>query len=228
MDENSENLPTDASDDAVAKRLSRLRHRPIDTSGLAHRIENQIGGRPATFGTWGRIVRSRAAAALLITATLIGAVTWTYMRPPVASAADLSRLHAENIVGTGTVAVQSMADAQREITNRWSGCPALPDVTNVQVMSCCVHTVKRKPVSCAALALDGQAVTVAVAFAHDLRPPRGRTAVTPDGMKYVVQSDGRTVMVVTIPDHVWVAVIGDLPVERLVTVAGKLRFPATR
>jgi hypothetical protein len=228
MDDNPENLPIDPSDDVVAKRLSQLRHRPIDTSGLARRIENEIGGRPVAYGIWGRIARSRIAAAILISAALIGALTWSFTRPATASAAELSRLHAENLAGAGTVAVQSMADAQQQIRSRGRGCPMLPDAANCQVMSCRVRAVGGKQVSCAVLGLDEHKVTVAVAFARDLKPPPGRQAVTPEGMKYVAQSEGRTTIVVTTPDDVWVAVIGDLPVERLVSVAGQLHFPAAR
>jgi hypothetical protein len=140
----------------------------------------------------------------------------------------LSRLHAQNVAGDGTVAMQSMEEAQRDIMSHGARCPMLPDVKDVKVTSCRVHSLGGKQVSCAVLGLDDHVVTIAVAFAKDLRPPPGKRAVTADGMQYVVQSEGHTMIVVTMPNDVWVAVISDLPVQRLVSLAGQLHFPATR
>jgi hypothetical protein len=221
MDKRGDN-PLD--DDAVAKRLSRLRSRPVDVSGVARRLEGQIGQRPSGQPFLARFTRARIAAAILLIATLAGALTWTLMRPVTASAADLAQIHHQTVEGGGdAIAVSSMLQAQHEMASRWPRCPMLPDTAPKQVKSCCARTLGRKRLCCVGLDVDGQAVTLAVARAGDVRFVGGSSALSSNGTRYLVQSAGATGIVILTPGDPWIAVIGTMPMDGLMSVADGLR-----
>lgn len=220
--------PTPDEHDALTRRLSQLRNRPVDTRRLARRLEQQIG-RPRR-GALFRLAAHplRLAAALLVTASLVAALSWGFLRPAVASAADLSRIHAETLAASArgdAMAVDSMNDAHRELASHWKHCPLLPDSLPGRARACRIGTVGHKRIACVALDLDGQLVTFAAARDDDLRPPPGNWATTDTGLRYAAShDDGQTTLVVSRPDGTWIAVIGRLPQARLLEVAESMRF----
>jgi hypothetical protein len=225
--ENSE-MP-DEADDALAKRLARLSQRPIDTSRLEPRVKAIVGAVPSPKRLREYITPYQAAAAgLLLVVAVIAVFVAMRSRPLLASPAELARIHANNAAGEPDAkSVDSIAAAGQVIRSGWAGCPNLPELSLGEVTSCHVHVMGRKRLSCLALQLDGQTVTMAVAHVTDMRLPDA-PFVTRDGIHYFVQSHGNTNIVIADRNGVWLCLIASLPSERLVETAATLRFGPIR
>jgi hypothetical protein len=91
------------------------------------------------------------------------------------------------------------------------------------VASCHVHLFSGKHLACLALKVEGQIVTLAVAHAADMQMPATGQIVTRGGAKYYVQSSGGVNIVIAQRDGLWLCVMGELPVERVVDLATSLR-----
>ena len=146
----------------------------------------------------------------------------------LASPAALSHVHDENVAGAPDAeVVNSMSAAERAIKRRWPQCPRLPELTSGKVMSCHVHEIRCKRLSCLCLQIDGQTVTLAVAHPSDMRLPDA-PFVSRDGIRYFVQSHGNTNNVIADRNGVWLCLIAALPSDRLVEAAATLRFGPVR
>lgn len=224
MDDQENNEIPEQADDVLAKRLAKLSERPIDTSRLEPRVKAIVGPAPSTQHIRHWITPRRAAAGLLIALPLIWLLLLLWSRPILASPAALSRIHEENVAGAPDAeVVDSISSAKYAIKRRWSNCPRLPELTSGKVMSCHVHEIRCRRLSCLCLQIDGQTVTLAVARPSDMRLPDA-PFVSRDGVRYFVQSHGNTNIVIADRNGVWLCLIAALPSERLVEAAATLRF----
>lgn len=227
----SMNDPKDRLDVAVARRLAALRAMPVDVSRLSRAVEAQIP-RPARHVEnvpwharlgWMRPLRAVAASVLLL--GLVGALIVASSSGPVLASTDrLLQVHQAVLSGHGhTVPVPSIEAANGELARQWPQAPRLPTMEHDQVMSCCVHRVGRQRVACAAMKIDGVAVSMAVADAADIKMPEGQK-VRRDGVTYHVQSAGAVNMAMTERHGRWACLMGDLPVDRLIDMLDGLQW----
>ena len=145
--------------------------------------------------------------------------------PALASTERLLQVHQSVTSGQShdAVPVQSIEAANSELASKWPNGPHLPRVEHDQVMSCCVHRVGRQKVACAAIKVDGVAVSMAVANAADIKMPEGEK-IQRGGVRYHVQSAGGVNMAMTERHGRWACLMGELPVERLVEVLARLQW----
>lgn len=214
----------DYTDDAIAKRLARLRDRPVDTAGLRLRMHEHIAAhRPKAPNRRWITPRRVFAASLFLLGSVVALLLTTRSSGVLASPMELSLIHRGNISGEeGAVIVNSMASVQRILTDRWTQCPRLPDCQFGQVKSCHVHQHAGKRLACVEMTVDGQTLTLAVASAADMRLPEAPT-VSRNGDDYRIQSSGGVNIVVTRRRNLWICLMGELPVDLLVDVAASLR-----
>lgn len=210
-------------DAATGHRLARLRTMPVDTSRLERRLLAEIprptGPRRSRL-IWLRPVR--AVAALALVAGLIGAILWgTSGGPALASPSQMAQMHYDLVSGrTPAMQVSSIEAANRMLGG---GSPEIPDVPAEHVMTCCMKSIKDKKVACVLLKDEGAAITMTVANAVDMKLPDSPT-VRREGVTYHVQSSGNVQMVMTEHHGRWICLIAELPAERLMALAAKLRF----
>jgi hypothetical protein len=219
-------------DRATADRLARLRTMPVDLSALRTAVDARVGRAGGRGAPAGRTILFRmpgqlraAAASLLVAGLVIVAVLVFTGGPVVASPDRLADIHNELVAGGGhdRQAVDSIDAANARLAAQNPGAPAVPGVADDHVMSCCVHMVGRKRMSCVSLVTDGVPVSLAVAGAADVRLPASET-LTADGVTYHVQSAQGVNMVMTQRNGRWVCVMGKLPTPRLMEIAKGLRF----
>ena len=159
------------------------------------------------------------AAMFLVAGSFVGTLFWWVGRPVMASPAELSQAHTDNILGeTGAISVTSMAEAHRVITGQWAYCPHLSEPTGGQVVSCHVHILGGKRLLCVNLSVRGLPVTVAVGRRADLRLP-DVPPVTYSDRRYFVQIFGETNIVVTDRDGLWLSLIGQTSTDQLIEIA---------
>jgi hypothetical protein len=224
-------IPNDSEtplDQATTGRLARLRTMPVDTRDFDKRLATMIPPPPAARAGrmrlgWLRPLRALAAS-LLIAGIIAALLLTTSGGPALASVAQMAQVHEDLVSGkTPAVQVDSIEAANRELSKRWPDSPALPNVPQDHVMSCCMKSVKNKRVACVLLKTQGIPVTMTVANAADMKLPTSPT-FTRDGVTYHVQSSGTLNMVTTQRNQRWVCLIGHVAPERLMEMAAKLQF----
>lgn len=218
---------TDRADDAIAKRLARLRQRPLHMRGLQRRARQAIAERAERrplmpFRRWIGPLNAMAAS-LLLAGIVVAVVLMMRGSAVLASPVELSRIHQANISGEASAGVAaSFESAEQYLARQWEQCPRLPDTPFISVTSCHVHRLAGKRIACVAGIVDGRPVTLAAAHATDMRLPRA-PSVSRNGVEYRVQSSGGVNIVIAHRDGLWLCLMGELPVERLVEVAASLR-----
>ncbi len=209
-------------DEAVAKRLHRLGTMPVDTSGLESRLRAEIP-RHTQRRLWLRPMRAVAASIALL-AVITALFLSTSGGPVLASPSQMVQMHRELVSGhTGIMQVNSIDAANTALSKEWPDSPGIPGIPPEHVMACCMKSVKSKKVACVLLRDENVPVTMTVANASDMRLPTSPT-IQRDGVTYHVQSEGSLNMVMTERHGRWICLIGELPPERLVDLAPKLRF----
>ncbi len=224
----------DELDRAVAERLAKLRTMPVDTSRLDAAIRSKIppavspsNPQPGREGSmrigWFRPFRAIAASITLL-AILAAALLSTSGGPALASPAQMARFHQSLVSGEVPVTqVDSIEAANRVLTAQWPQSPQLPDVPQDHVMACCMKSVKDKRLACVLLKREGVPITMTVANGSDMKLPKS-PKVQHDGVTYHVQSFEQINMVMTERGGRWVCLISELPAERLMDIAQKLKF----
>ncbi|MGE5609238.1 MAG: hypothetical protein ACM359_08285 [Bacillota bacterium] len=213
-------------DRATTHRLSRLASFPVDTSKLAATLRQQIPAPQAEQPRhmWLRPMRI-AAAILVLIGGIIAALIFSSGGPALASPDVLAHVHEEMIAGQshGVRKVTSIDAAAAALSEEWPQRPALPDMPEDHVMSCCVHEVGRKKMACIALMVNEIPITMAVADSSDIKTPEG-TVLVRDGITYRVQSSGGVNMAMTERNGRWICLMGRLPVEQLIQLSSKLHL----
>lgn len=217
-------LLDEATDRAVAARLGKLRSVPVDLGRLKASIEREIPRsaasrrpRPAWLGP----MRAVAATVLVAVIATLALVLATSGRPAMASAEAMAWVHAN--MGSMARTVGSLEEAEQTLRAQWPQQPGLPsDLPGDDApLSCCIHKLDGKQMSCVAVDLSGSRVSIAVGRADDFRiPPGARRTI--NGHEYVIESAQGINMVMTKRDGRWVCVMASLPADELVTFMEKV------
>lgn len=209
-------------DDAIARRLRRLGSMPMDLSALKARIDAER--KPVAPPTvWARLLRPASGlAAGVLVLILVGAIVLSGS-PSAAMAQQMAQHHRDLVAGRIAVTkVDSIDAAARVLAEADPDLPALPAPPDAHVMACCMKDVRNKRVAHVLLETDGSPITMAVAAAKDMKP-MGRV-LKQNGVSYHVVSYDSLNMISCEKAGRWVCLIGELPIERLMTIAEKLQF----
>jgi hypothetical protein len=210
-------------DEAVSKRLSRLASMPVEMAALDAAVRREVGGqvaRPRVL--WLRPLQA-IAASLLVVGLSVAALVMSG-GPVQASSTDLARVHQTMLSGGAHVMpVSSMEAANRALSEHWPDAPVLPGVRGQHVTACCVHQVGKEQVACAALNVDGLAVSMAVADSKDLRMPPGETIKRGETV-YRVQSSGKLNMAMHERNGRWACLMSEASTDRLVDMLETLTW----
>ena len=230
MDTNNEEYESKL-DAAIAARLGRLRSMPVDTSALERSLRAAIpapAGARMRIGAWVRPLRAVAASLLVLGAIVAAVVISTSGGEVMASPTQMARLHDEIVSGkTHVQKVESIEEANKFLGAQWAegAAPAVPDLPGEHVMACCMKSIKDKRVACVLLkGQGGEPVTLSVAKAADMKLPRAVQTVERGGVTYHLQGSEAVNMVMFERNGRWVCLMGRMDVEKLVGVAGELRF----
>lgn len=210
---------------AVSQRLEKLRHRPVEMEQLRERVRSAVSGSRPVGQTlrWSTPLRA-IAASLLMVGAVAAVLLMTSGGPVLASAAELSRIHRDNVSGaSNATAVDSIQSARQVLAAQWSDCPHVPQADSMVAVSCRVHQLAGKRLACLALQVDGQPVTLVVAHAVDMQVPTAGQTVARGGVNYYLLSSGGVNIVVAQRDGLWICMMGELPVERIVDFTASLR-----
>ncbi|HZL38569.1 MAG TPA: hypothetical protein VFC78_24890 [Tepidisphaeraceae bacterium] len=216
---------------AMSERLGRLRAAPIDASRLENALASKLSQRAAPPRTplharWLAPLRAIAASFVLLGGIAAIVLLLSTGGPALASAAQMAQVHRDIVSGKIPVMqVDSIDAANRMLNQQTPGAPALPQMPREHVMACCMKSVHDKKMACLLLK-DKEAgipITLAVANAADMQLPPAEV-ITRAGISYRVQTVGELHMVMTERQGRWLCLIGQLPAERLMDVAGKVRF----
>jgi hypothetical protein len=218
-------------DAATAARLGKLRSMPVDTSGVERSLRHAIPEPSSVrmrIGAWVRPLRTVAASLLVLGAIVAAVVISTSGGEVMASPTQMAQLHDEIVSGkTRVQKVESIEEANRFLRAQWAEglAPAVPDLPGEHVMACCMKSIKDKRVACVLLkGQGGEPVTLSVAKAADMKLPRGVPTAQRAGVTYHVQASDAVNMVMFERNGRWVCLMGRMDVEKLVGVAGELRF----
>lgn len=213
----------EGADEAVARRLSKLRTMPVETARLERALRSQLPLPERAQRVWFRPLRAVAASVAVL--VLVGAILLSTSSGPVlASTAQMAQMHEDLVSGrTPVVQVASIEAANKALIAQWPQSPEVPDVPKEHVMACCMRSVKDKKVACVLLKNAGVPVTMMVANAKEMRLPTSPTR-NHNGVTYHVQSSGKLNMVMAERDGRWVCLIGEVAAEQLMDLAATLRF----
>ena len=213
-------------DQAIARRLAKLRTTPVDTSRLDKMLAAQLPqpDRNARSAAW-KLRPLRAIAASIAIIAIVGAVLVSSSGGPVlASPTQMAQVHEDMVSGrTPVMQVASITEANKALASQWPQSPTVPGVPADHVMACCMRSVKNKKVACVLLKNDDVPITMTVANASDMQMSTS-PVVTHGGVNYHVQSVQKLNMVMTERNGRWVCLIGERPVEQLMDLATKLQF----
>jgi len=217
-----------ALDRLTAARLRQLSNVPINTSRLDAYIESQIPkpGHARVFhlADWLHPRRLAIAASILVVVLLGGLLLSTSGGPVMASTEDMAQFHEDMVSGRVAVMhVDSMRACNAALAAQWAQSPRIPNMPADHVMACCMRSVKNKKVACVLLQGEGEPVSMTVANVSDVHIP-ACPVVMRDGVEFRVQSTGALNMVMTQRGERWVCLIGKLPADRLMQLAGSLQF----
>ena len=217
--------PTTRQDEAVAARLRKLSTFPVDLGPLERQIQALIP-RPQRARRSMRLFKplTAIAASLTIAAVIVAAVLTTSSGQVMASPAQMAQFHQQIISNEIPVTkVDSIEAAGRVLADQWPQSPDLPRAPEAHVMACCMKSIKDKNVACVLLRSEGTPITMSVARASDMKSPTGEKVIR-NGAKFHLMSSGALNMVSTERGGRWVCLIGEVPSDRLITIAQQLQF----
>ena len=211
-------------DRAVAARLAKLRNMPVDTTALDKALRAQTPPLRARRTLLMRPMRAIAASFLILAGVVTAVVLSTSSGPALASAAQMAQVHQDIVSGRIPVMqVDSIEAANRMLNSQSPDAPTLPQVPQSHVMACCMKSVHDKKMACVLLRDDGEPITLAVANGSDMKLAPA-PVVSRNGVSYRVQSVGNLHMVMTERDGRWLCLISQLPADRLIDDAARVRF----
>jgi hypothetical protein len=217
--------PEDRLQIAVASRLRRLQGMSVDTSRLDVSMRHALtaDSAPARRLTWLRPVRI-AAGLLLLIGVLAVVLINVNGRVAMASPTELAQVHRMMAAGDGhAIPVDSLQEAERLLAERWGRAPGLPQVPEMDVMSCCLHQLGEHQVAAVGLQVDGVPLTLAASGPGDPQLMKGRRT-TVSGTVFHLQSAENVNMVATERNGRWICLMGQLPFGRLIELATELRW----
>jgi hypothetical protein len=214
----------DPAQGILARRLARLGTNPIDTRSLDELMRKRLPPAPGAAvrrPRWWAAVTAVAASILLVVAISLPLVQGREAR---ASSLQMAQMHQDIISGKiPTMRAASIDDANQAIAAMAGNFPRLPEPPAAHTMACCMRNVGNKKVACVLLETGNTPVTMAVANAADVESPQSPVTVRA-GVSYHVQAAGDLNMVMTERGGRWICFIGALPAEKLMDLAGGVKF----
>jgi hypothetical protein len=208
------------TEEAIARRLARLKGIPVDTTGLERALRGQLPP-PRTKRRWWASMAA-IAASLIVTGTLL--LPLMQSREVQASPVMMAQMYHDMVDGkVPTMRANTLDEANRAIAAFSENGPTLPEAPASHMMACCMRNVGNKKVACVLFENGGTPVTMVVANAADMQSPSSPTIVQ-DGITYHVQTTGDLHMVMTERENRWVCLIGKMPQDQLIEVARGVRF----
>jgi hypothetical protein len=206
----------DPIDQAVARRLAKLRSLPMDMAAFDAKLKAALPAKRASPGRlflWPVLTPMRAvAASLLVGVTLFFAFVVLTPQPAMATPQRLAAIYEDAVGGRSHATnVTSIEEARATLRRKWPESPIVPDVSDMQLMHCCLT-----------FSVDQQPITLAMASSRDIRSPHGE-ARTINGREYRIDSSDGVNMVMSEVDGTWMCLMGRLPIERLVELADAIR-----
>lgn len=221
-------LPTDPIDEAVARRLGKLRTMPVDTSKLDGRLLAAIPRRQnATI--YHRLRRPLAAVAASITVGVIIAATVLLSSSSgevLASPAQMAQVHRDIVSNALPVTRVNSIEEASKVLSQQSGAqsPQLPEAPQAHVMACCMKSIRNKRIACVLMQDQaGTPITMTVARSSDMRMPHGRS-LERNGVMYQAQAVGELNMVMTERAGRYVCLMSQLSQDQLVDLVTRLQF----
>lgn len=212
---------------ATSHRLARLAGRPVDTASLERRLASAIEEPPASASPpvwllrWSRPAQAAAAVVLLV---LVGWMLTQQESSAIAAPAELAQIHRQMIAGDlETTPVMSIEAANAAISGQWESAPAIPQAPGAQVMACSLHLVQGARLAVVRLEYNDAVVKLAVAHARDIQSPGGRQ-VERGGQRFVLHEHEGVTMAMTRHGDRWLCVMGELPEQKLLELAGGIVF----
>lgn len=216
-------------DQAVHDRLSKLSATAVDTTRLQGRLRTLID-ESVTADAGHRRMRIAWRPALALAASVLVVVALGVMlatlgnSPAMAAPSHLAQLHAQSIHAHSTAtAVSSVEEANRVLSGQWGDLPSIPIVDTATLHACCIHDFMDDRVVCLVLRDGEEPLTLVVGHARSFRPTKGRE-VHIDGRKFYVHRVDGLLMAMTQQDNRFVCLMGEVTEERLLRIAGELRF----
>lgn len=212
-------------DRAMSARLAKLRTMPVDTSNLDKALRTQIPPlRHERRILFLRPLRALAASVLLVSVIAAAIMLSASSGPVLAEPAQMAQVHQEIVSGRIPVMqVASIQEANRMLDLHSPGAPTLPNMPDSNVMACCMKSVHNKKMACVLLKNEGVPITLAVAYAADMKLAPA-PIVTRNGIDYRVQRVGGLSMVMTEQNGKWLCLIGQMPADHLIEIAALVRF----
>lgn len=217
----------DRIDQAVSRRLSKLRSVPIDMAAFDAKLKAALPARRSSSSRlllWPVLTPMRAvAASLLVGITLFLSFVVLTPQPAMATPQRLAAIYEDAVGGRShATTVTSVEEARETLRRKWPESPVVPDVSDMQLMHCCVHEIGRKRMACLTFSVDQQPITLAMAPSRDICSPHGEVR-TINGREYRIDSSDGVNMVMSEVDDTWMCLMGRLPIERLVELADSIR-----
>jgi hypothetical protein len=218
----------DPIDQAVARRLSKLRSMPMDTAAFDAKLRAALPAAGSSSERrllmWPVSTPLRAvAASLILGLTLFFMFVLMSPRPALATPQRMAEIYQSAIDGRShSTKVTSIEEARAALHRKWPESPVVPDVNNMQLMHCCVHEIGRKQMACLTFEVGDAKVTLAIAPSRDIRSPHGESRVI-NGREYLVGTSDGVNMVMSESDDTWMCLMGELPIERLAELANSIR-----
>lgn len=226
MKEESNNVDNPV-DQVVARRLRKLRSMAVDTTAFDAKLQEALAVQHSSHNRivrWPVLTPVRAvAASLLVVITLVLVFVVLTSQPALATPQRLAAIY-ENAVSSRSQAIKvsSIQEAQAVLRRKWPESPILPDVSDMQLMQCCVHQIGRKKMACLTFYIDQQPITLAMASVRDIRSPRGEVR-TINGREYRIGSADGVNMVMSDVDGTWMCLMGRFSIENLITLIEEIR-----
>lgn len=214
--------PANELDQAVAARLAKLRAMPIDLTALQAAVGRKIPrAQGRRYPGW-LAHPLRLAAAFLIVSGLVAAIIFSATpSTALASPEALAAVHQSMVDGPTVDSVEAATAALRA---KWPAGGDMPAMGEHGSMACCVHKIGRKNATCVAMKVDQATVTVAVARESDVKIDPATPSVVHGGVTYRVQSADGLNMAMTQRNGLWLCVMGNVPVDRLIDLAAEMKM----
>jgi len=99
----------------------------------------------------------------------------------------------------------------------------IPQIASARAMKCGIRIIQDKQVACVLLNCDGVPVTMVVANSLDVRVPESQRRVEKGNEYHVTTLDNLNIVMIERRGR-WICLISELPMDRLVEVAGSIEL----
>jgi len=212
-------------DHVTSQRLARLSTLPVDTLRLEQRLSKHLEHGKSANPLMLRWRPAASIAAAVLIAVLIGVMSLTGPSA-MASTMELSRVHQEVALGTlPAIVVADVSEARTELAALVQGSPRPTGDYPQRVRCCCGQELAGEQLAFIKMRRNEVPITVIMMRGYHACAGMDNVVTDEDGRRFIVhrENDGVQATLTTRADH-WVCVMGALPTDELVNIAGQLAF----